>query len=206
MAPSRVLKGNFHIRTNNAVFYKYLGSWKESCPGSWKESWQGSWKELKMNLFGDNFWTAGDRGWNFAGWCMPSVSNFWLNFRSLLPIASELSLFLWFENFDPNLHMCNVNGLWGPPGLILVVKFEFQWLMLLLAGNLPLASKNLKFVAKIQWSWKEIVLTQLGQIVLDFDKFDLNFPGCEATDINEFNLFNNLTVYDLCEQNVSIYL
>ena len=58
----------------------------------------------------------------------------------------------------------------------------------------------------MQWSWKEIVLTWLGQTVLDFDEFDFNLLGCEAMDINEFNLFNNLTAYDLCEQNVGFYL
>ena len=40
----------------------------------------------------------------------------------------------------------------------------------------------------------------LGRIVLDFDKFDLKIPGCEAMDINEFNLSNNLIAYDFCEQ------
>ena len=58
----------------------------------------------------------------------------------------------------------------------------------------------------MQWFWKKFVLTWLGQIVLDFDKFDLNFPGCEAMDINEFNLFNNLTTYDFCVQNFGFYL
>ena len=70
-----------------------------------------------------------------------------------------------------------------------------------------MASKNLKFVAKkVQWSWTEFVLKRLGQIVLVFDSFDFNLLGCEAMDINEFNLFNNLTAYDLCEQNVGFYL
>ena len=67
-------------------------------------------------------------------------------------------------------------------------------------------SKNLKFVAKIQWSWKEIVLKQLRQTIHVFDSFDFNFLGCEAMNINVFNLFNNSAAYDLCEQNVSFYL
>ena len=58
MAPSMVLKGTFVYISSNAVFSKYLGSWKES--------WQGSWKELKMNLFGNNFWTTGGRGLKFC--------------------------------------------------------------------------------------------------------------------------------------------
>ena len=53
---------------------------------------------------------------------------------------------------------------------------------------------------------KEIVFEQLGQTVLDFDKFDLNFPGCEAMDMNKFNPFYNLTAYDLYEQNFGFYL
>ena len=69
-----------------------------------------------------------------------------------------------------------------------------------------MAFKNLGFVKKIQWIWKKFVLTQLGQIVLDFDKFDFKILGCEAMDINEFNLFNNLTAYNLCVQNVGFYL
>ena len=66
MAPSRVLKGNFRICMGNAVFCKYVGSWKESNPGSWKESSQGSWKELKMYLFGNNFGTTGGRELKFC--------------------------------------------------------------------------------------------------------------------------------------------
>ena len=86
--------------------------------------------------------------------------------------------------------------------MVLVVKFEFQWLMPLLVVNKPMAFRNLRFVPKTQWFREKFVLTRLGQIVLDFDKFDLNFPGCEAMDINKFKLFNNLIMYDLCAQNV----
>ena len=90
--------------------------------------------------------------------------------------------------------MRGVSGPWGPPEQILAVKFEFQWLALLLALNLPMASKNAMVL-------KEINFERLGQIVLDFDKFDLKIPGCEAMDMNKFNLLNNLIAYDFCEQN-----
>ena len=69
-----------------------------------------------------------------------------------------------------------------------------------------MVSKNVKFVAKIQWSWKEIVLNQMGQSVLIFDRFDLNLLGCEAMYIYVFNLFNNFATYDFCEQIWRIYL
>ena len=63
-----------------------------------------------------------------------------------------------------------------------------------MAQNLPMASKNAMVL-------KEINFERLGQIVLDFDEFVLNMLGCEAMDMNEFNLSNNLITYDFCEQN-----
>ena len=48
---------------------------------------------------------------------------------------------------------------------------------------------------------KEIDFKRLRQIVLGFDKFGLEIPGCEAMDMNKFNLLNNLIAYDFCEQN-----
>ena len=53
---------------------------------------------------------------------------------------------------------------------------------------------------------KEIDFESLRQIVLDFDKFDLKIPGCEAMDINEFNLFNNLIMYDFVNKILGFYL
>ena len=52
----------------------------------------------------------------------------------------------------------------------------------------------------MQWSWKEIILNQMGQNDLVFDPFDWDVLNCEAMYINVFNLFNNFAVYDLCEQ------
>ena len=69
-----------------------------------------------------------------------------------------------------------------------------------------MASKNDKFIAKVQWSWKELILNQMGQNVLVFDCFDWDMLCCEAMDIKVFNLFNNFAVYDLCEQIWLIYL
>ena len=43
----------------------------------------------------------------------------------------------------------------------------------------------------MQWSWKEIILYQMGQNDLVFDHFDWDFAHCEAMDIYVFNLFNN---------------
>ena len=48
---------------------------------------------------------------------------------------------------------------------------------------------------------KEIYFERLGPIVLDFDEFGLEIPGCEAMDMNKFNLLNNLIAYDFCVQN-----
>ena len=53
---------------------------------------------------------------------------------------------------------------------------------------------------------KEICFETIGTNCPCFDKFDLTFPGCGPMDTNEFNLFNNLTMYDLCDQNVGFYL
>ena len=39
-----------------------------------------------------------------------------------------------------------------------------------------------------------------------FDSFVFNLLGCEAMDINVFNLFNNFAMYEICEQNVGFYL
>ena len=52
----------------------------------------------------------------------------------------------------------------------------------------------------MQWSWKKIILNQMGQNDLAFDCFDWDFACCEAMDIYVFNLFNNFDEYDLCEQ------
>ena len=90
--------------------------------------------------------------------------------------------------------MRGVRGFWGPPEQIFAVKFEFQRLALLLALNLPMASKNVMVL-------EEINFDNLRQIVYDFDNFDLKIPGCEAMDTIEFNLFNNLIAYDFCQQN-----
>ena len=62
------------------------------------------------------------------------------------------------------------------------------------------ASKMLNLQQEMQWSWKEIILNQMGQNDLVFDHFDWDFACCEAMDIYVFQLFNNFTVYDLCEQ------
>ena len=61
---------------------------------------------------------------------------------SLRSKASELFHFLWLQNFDLDLRMRGVSGPWGPPEQILVVRFEFRWLALLLVQNLPMASKK----------------------------------------------------------------
>ena len=191
MALSNGLERRFHIHTSNAVICQY--GW------SWKELGQGSWKELKMNLFGDYFWTTGGRGWNFAGWCAHKQGTLCINFKLLLPILSVITVFV-FQIFWPKFAQAQFQwSLW-------VSWIDFGGNMWILMDDLPMASKNLKFIAKIQWSWKEIVLKWLGQTVLVFDSFDFNFLGCEAMNINVFNLFNNFTAYDLCEQNVGFYL
>ena len=43
----------------------------------------------------------------------------------------------------------------------------------------------------MQWSWKEIILNQMGQNDLVFDHFDWDCACCGAMDIYVFNLFNN---------------
>ena len=58
-----------------------------------------SWKEWKWTFLAITFEPLGVGGWNFAGWCPPVVSNFWLSFRLLLPIALKLWLFLCIEKF-----------------------------------------------------------------------------------------------------------
>ena len=151
-------------------------------------------KEVKMYLFGDNFWTAGGRGLKFCRmvrtWCKQLLAKFGVTtIKSLWVIP----LFV-VPKFDSILRMRSVSGPWGPPEQILAVKFEFQRLALLLAQNLPMASKNAMVL-------KEINFEYLRQIVYDFDEFDLKIPGCEAMDTNEFNLLNNLIAYDFCEQN-----
>ena len=52
------LERKFHMYMTNVIFCKIWWSWKELV--------QGSWKELKLNLFGDNFWTAWGRGLKFC--------------------------------------------------------------------------------------------------------------------------------------------
>ena len=67
------------------------------------------------------------------------------------------------------------------------------------------ASKMLNLQQEMRWSCKEIILNQMGQNDLVFDHFDWDFACCEAMDIYVFKLFNNFTVYDLCEQ-IWLYL
>ena len=151
-------------------------------------------KEVEMYLFGDNFWTAGGRGLKFCrmvrAWCKPLLAKFGITTIKTLWV---IPLFV-VQKFWLNFAHARCQGFWGPPEQILAVKFEFQWLALLLALNLPMASKNVMVL-------KEINFDNLRQILYDFDKFDLKIPGCEAMDTIEFNLFNNLIGYDFCQQN-----
>ena len=103
MTLSKGLERKFRIHTGNAVFCKYLGSWKESNPGSWKESWQGSWKELKMNLFGDSFWITGSRELKFCRlvrtWCTHLLTKFGVSAANSLWVITVFVIKIYWPRF-----------------------------------------------------------------------------------------------------------
>ena len=119
MAPSNGLERKFHIHMNNAVFCKYSGSWKESC--------QGSWKELKMNLFGDIFWTTEGRVLRFCRMVYAWHEHLLTRFQAAATNSLRVIAVFVFKNYWPKFARAQCQWSLGPPELILVVKFEFQW-------------------------------------------------------------------------------
>ena len=133
---------------------------------------QGSWKKLKIVSFGNNFWTTWHRGLKFWHVVHIYAGHLVCQFQVTPTISFWVISVLCFYKLPPNLLICSLNGPCGPLGALLAGNFEIYRLTLLLAGNLPVASKSVKFMAKEQWSWKELILNQMGQNVLVFDHFD----------------------------------
>ena len=159
----------------------------------------------KWTLLVITFELLGIGSWNFAVWCAPGVGSFWLNFKSLLLILSELLLFCVSKNCR---QICSYTVSMGTIGLC--VQFELEILKFngwcyFWQGMSQCASKMLNLQQEMRWSWKEIILYQMNKIVLVFDHFDWNFACCEAVDTYVFKLFNNFTVYGLSEQ-IWLYL
>ena len=78
-----------------------------------------------MNLFGDNFRTAGDRDLKFCRVVRACCEQLLAKFQVAATNSLEVMAVLCFEKFDFVLRMRTISGPWGSPEMILVLKFEF---------------------------------------------------------------------------------
>ena len=166
-----------------------------------KGNWARVLKGVKMNTFGDNVWTARGRGLNFWHVVHIYAGHFVCQFQVTATISFwDIAVFCVSKKCH---QICSYTVSMGTIGLCV----QFEWKILKFNGwcyfwqdMSQCASKMLNLQQEMQWSWKEIILNQIGQNDLVFDHFDWDFARCEAMDIYVFKLFNNFTVYNLCEQ------
>ena len=119
--------------------------------------------------------------------------------------SRDITVFV-FEILDAKFaHMQSQWSLWVP-GYTFGRKFWNLMGDATFGGNLPMASKNVKFTKKVQWSWKEMILNRMEQNVLVFDHLIEILSNCEAMYIKVLHLFNNFAMYNHCEQIWLIYL
>ena len=114
---------------SNVVFCKYLGSWKGSNPGVLRGILTRVLKGVKLYLFGDNFCTAGGRELKFCrmvrAYCRQLLAKFQIAVTNSLRVVTVFVIWKFWFRFAHAWCQWSL----GPPGLILVVKFEFQQLM-----------------------------------------------------------------------------
>ena len=163
-------------------------------------------KGVQMCLFGNNFRTTGVRELKFCrmvrAYCEQLLANFQVAATNSLEVMAVLVFWKFCFCFVHARYQWSLGVPWvdfGTKVWILMVDANF-------GGKQANGIQNLEFVPKSTVVLKWICFEWLGQTVLDFDRFDCKILGCEAMDMNEFNLFNNLTAYDFCVQNVGFYL